>query len=676
MFEVARMHPEYAQQLGELQGTIDQNPQMMHPAHHLSIAAEVMWDPRIHRYQKTNLMHGLGYALRFMESPEYEGYMRQKLNLDNPSNFAKTAHFLELMQNMYNMGDEYSYGDDNIVVSRIRNVVSDVVESRRGSYLLNVRARQLLEVMDGRDYIWSDNDHVPFEITPGRFAYPHQDGIYMAEASETPRVEESIKNLQKADDAIREVMKTGQTTFSRSDPLMRARDTAYRSFGTLTPHKIGREDVALPTDGTAAEEELHDYAYMLSRPIRGIVKEDFGADITHLSLREQFRFLNYLKSVDLKNAQNVQQFTKSFGDDGLRTFLVTANDSALRDEVFEFAQSVPKEQAEGVFAAYGKLVSGIDGIGEYLREAFGREGADVEQQVVERLLTRARGVLAKSHEYKDEPEKLKALVDSVQAENVMFLESFKAIKSEGALKLEDVAAVRSNIISGQELLAEQNLLTAVEQIYAKNYDPEATKLLLDRFRTDLSQPGAQFFLISHQFEGRDIPIAFMLTLQQGERVHVSALNVEQEFSGARPGRVLIDKVSEMARAGKIVEAEAVPDVARAYISQWGCVGTGVERDADGAIVFNVELDARRSSALRSRDKAVYPVPRLAGMAADTFVPREDMQVIRCQTDEELLAKLAKPLASGYVLTQLMPRDGATLAVIERQRPTAVLPLAA
>src|SRR3989344_5443 len=164
IFNNARENPELTQELGEMEGMISQNPQMLHPAHLIDIASDVMWDPRIHSYLKSTMIHGLGYALRFMESPEYEGAITAKLDFTNADNFSNTAHFLEFMQNLYNIGDEYSYSGDNIVISRVRKSLESAVKKGQGSYLLNVRAQELLSDMDGSSRIWSRSDRVPFLI--------------------------------------------------------------------------------------------------------------------------------------------------------------------------------------------------------------------------------------------------------------------------------------------------------------------------------------------------------------------------------------------------------------------------------------------------------------------------------------------------------------------------------
>src|SRR3989338_4758065 len=90
LFSVALRHPEYVEELGEIQGQFENDIQILEPMEHLQIATGVMWDPRLDRSYKARMMHGLGYALRWTETPEYELSMNQRLNFNDQKNFYKS----------------------------------------------------------------------------------------------------------------------------------------------------------------------------------------------------------------------------------------------------------------------------------------------------------------------------------------------------------------------------------------------------------------------------------------------------------------------------------------------------------------------------------------------------------------------------------------------------------
>ncbi len=429
---------------------------------------------------------------------------------------------------------------------------------------------------------------------------------------------------------------------------------------------INTRDLVLDKDnanGNQNDDALAEQVYF-SELIRNQVGREFGVSLKDLSIREQFYLFEVVRGKTVGDIAPIMEFSREYGANGLRTFLVTAGDEQLRDKVFAFAKEVPEEEARKVFEAYGKLVGSIDSVGDYLRDAFGHTGEKATQEVTNRMLERGRSILAEASEHKNNLDQLNALVASTQAENALFLEAFKTIKNEGTLKLEDVVAVRSSIVPGQWVLNDKKLLDAVDGVYARNYPPERAAILLDRFHQDLSVPGARFYLISHIFEEKEIPIAFMLTAEKGESTYVSALNVEQEFSSARPGKILMDKIAEIARSGRIIEASATQDIARGYIAL-GCVADKIIHEDDGSIRFHVRGSRQISALLQSRDKNTYGTGRLVGMASETFDRERPIQVLRPKTADDLFSILQAPIAEGFVVTQIIPREGTILAVIEK-----------
>lgn len=157
--------------LREIANIIEQNPQMMHPRHLIDIAEDYASNPAVPGFLWQGIMGSLGYALRFFTESEYEKEISSRLDFEHQDNFGRTSRFLELVPALYNVGYEFSYHGDNIVVSRVRKALEDAVTEEKGNYLLFVRARALLEQMDGRDHVWSDQDRTPFLLSGKIYAW-------------------------------------------------------------------------------------------------------------------------------------------------------------------------------------------------------------------------------------------------------------------------------------------------------------------------------------------------------------------------------------------------------------------------------------------------------------------------------------------------------------------------
>jgi len=537
IFDTARMHPELASPLHEMEVDIGTKYQMIGVKQHVAIAADMVWDPRMPQPLRDELLRGLAFAMRGRTDAGYDQEIARHLDFTDSSQFSRTAHMLECLRDVYNMGDTER------VDERVRASIERALSENKGSYLLNVRAREILETMDGTDFTWSDRDIIPFELTPGKLAFPKTDGMYLVEQQEEKRVRDDVEAFRAIDRQLRSEYQLSNTV-SRS--TMRQRQILHASFAENTRHKIDSADVSLPTDAIQAEE-LHDHAYMLSKPVRLRIKEDFGAEITHLSLREQFRFLNYLKSVDLNNAQNVQEFTKSFGDDGLRTFLVTSSDEPLRKQVFDFAQSVPKkEQADAVFAAYGELVSGIDSMGDYLREAFGVESSEVAESVVAKQLDRARNLLAQAHEYKNNPGQLVALVNSVRADVGRFVDSFRILRQRGELpSAELIKDAASETLFARELAARSHDVERMEMITNQNYAtyPETMRTaVVDSFKSSLKRETTRFNMLYHKGEVASFLRFDEMYDDEGNlrELYFGSFNTDKAYGGGQLGEAMFE----------------------------------------------------------------------------------------------------------------------------------------
>ncbi|OGG52462.1 hypothetical protein A3H16_04120 [Candidatus Kaiserbacteria bacterium RIFCSPLOWO2_12_FULL_53_8] len=533
------------------------------------------------------------------------------------------------------------------------------------------------DIKEGVDRLPELYTSEPFELTTGTYAAFSEDRnrMYVASPEDSAKTHEIFRE-DLTQPYTTDKKKNRDWRESRAFRLLDIRHSIIDS-GTLLTDLYPREFAKDPA-------LLQDFITLTHPSVRKGIESPMSVLLSQLSIREQLQLLKYVRTANSSAFDELRIFGERFREPGLRTFLLTADDKELRQKVYEFTYTRfegDNRQGYGgyspvfgqidkiahkVFGAYGQLVKSIDSVGDYLREAFGNESSAAAEKIVERQLDRARNLLSSAYDSKSNPDQLLALIENANAENALFLDTYKTIKAENpGLRLEEIPAVQSSIMSGQELLSNQQLLDSVEKIYAKNYQPETAKLLLDRFRESLSDPDSKFDLIAHEFNGQPIPIAFMLTTESGNnRAYVSALNIDQEFAGARPGMILLQKVSAMARDGKVVEAVAAPDIARGYVLG-GCVANGIVRDVDGSVDFHVVFDSQINATLRSRDRNAYRTAQFVGMASEAFDPDRAIQVLRPTQKEELTEVLRVPLESGFVVTQFIPHDGTTLAVIEK-----------
>jgi len=334
IFDVARERPELAQELGEMEGMISQNPQMLHPSHLIDIASKVIWDPRIDSHLKSSMVHGLGYALRFMQSDEYEKSIAKKLDFSNTTNFSDTAHFLEFMQDLYNIGDDYSYDGDNVVISRVRESLQQAIEKKQGSYLLNVRGQELLAEMDGSSWVASGFDRVPFLITKDRYARHREDGLYVSAPEEQEHIEGLIADFETLEARLHPPQELVDAALARGErevwwtpdqDLMRERSAIYKSIDDAFTRRLSYEELAPEQNIFNTEQRLaegHDFAYLQRKPIRERIKNDFEIELSNLSLQDQYKLLRVLKTVEYgKTTPLLLDATRALWKTGVKDYL-------------------------------------------------------------------------------------------------------------------------------------------------------------------------------------------------------------------------------------------------------------------------------------------------------------------------------------------------------------------
>ncbi len=321
--------------------------------------------------------------------------------------------------------------------------------------------------------------------------------------------------------------------------------------------------------GDATDDRKYLYKYFSSYGMRRKVENDFGVSIASLHFAEQMEFMDLLNSADTENFAQYQEFCSLYGVDALRTFLVTNKDSVLRDKVFEFARATTPEQARAVFAAYGSLVESIDHMGEYLRESFGAQDTGAVGAVVERQLNRARKLLADAHTYKDEPERLVALAQSVQADIALFTDACRVLKTRNQLSLEQVRDGTLESVNAAQLQEVDctNMRDIWEYRYAGKYGAELEHELRTQFEKALASEQTTFYIYRYKGQIACYFSAEHIGISEDElpKKHLASFLTSQSFEGGMLGQAVMEQGIDQEQKGSVLVAESDVDIARTPI---------------------------------------------------------------------------------------------------------------
>jgi hypothetical protein len=371
---------------------------------------------------------------------------------------------------------------------------------------------------------------------------------------------------------LRRINKTAMHPFVYSDIL-------HRNFEFLKKrHQTEAQVAGIETlfTGTSTAPDSQ-YALLTSLSMRKKVEEQLGIEYTSLSALELLWLLSFLENTPVDQVIETRSFFDRYGVAGARTFLSMEHDRGMGDKILELTASSADEHLKSdIFLLYGAIIdAGSDAASAALAEKMGKA---------------ARDVLAWAHQYKDEPEKIRKILEKISVEGQVLLGTFRALAGEKKVQaVTEVAGVEYMQLNGAEVLRDVATLGPLEELYRSNYGNSKTQeTLIAAFRKNLGEPGA----LVHRILFRGKVVAFMLIVPKGEKkLHVSALNVAEELVGVKAGPELLKKVLDLVQEGNTIEAEATPELTERYEKQYGFKRQSKKPklDVDGEPIFKLEL---------------------------------------------------------------------------------------
>ncbi|MEI6238700.1 MAG: hypothetical protein WCP15_04170, partial [bacterium] len=264
-----------------------------------------------YEYFVEDALSSLNYVFTFHDADNAcSNYFKDKLDFDNPENFERTARVMDFLGRLFNLGQGEGFWSR--VGRKIADVLPIVLSNDGGSYLLQIKARELLENINkafrNMGYIYTEEDNTTFEIS---------------------------KNIKARHDSHGRLI-----IIDGSDP------SVSKSITDILPGNNMQEKMSL----------ARDYSYMMRPQMRRLIAKEFGVKLTELGLSEQVYFLDFIKSKPSKEVKDIQNFAKEYGKDGLRTFLSLQHGKDFGNKIVRFGNETEPTTVHTVFKKYGELV--------------------------------------------------------------------------------------------------------------------------------------------------------------------------------------------------------------------------------------------------------------------------------------------------------------------------------
>jgi ribosomal protein S18 acetylase RimI-like enzyme len=532
--------------------------------------ADMMWRPEVSSYFKTEAIHGLNYLLSFDHGGYYNQAIVDNLDFDNPDNFFRTATFLEFIKKLYNVSQDFSFSEDTAGVT-VGNVLKEAVDREKGSYLLNLRAQEIYNSVANRNQWIVDQDREPFLAEKNVYAFDFGQGLRLSQAKDFDKVSSLIKEYEEVEDQIQppqylidQAIAAGESwvNFTPDPYLIEQRRYAMEKIISCFKKELSASDVAVSPEARRVpvneeqEQALYDFKYLMSRPVREKIAEEFQVNFAELPLREKFYFLQFIKSQSAKDIAETKEFVRKFGNAGLRTFLSLEHDKNNGERIVKLGEKLEPEAAKEIFKKYGEIVGAAEKAGDYVKENFGGASPGEIDKVTENLLRRGKDLLAQFAEPVGKnknlpgPEVYRQL-EGIKTDILLFANTFKIVSAERPLEFSEIKGVELESKDSSELTMEDK--AAMKKIFIDNrpgYPPELLAKVLADFEAALAGGGKKFYFLRQNQE----IISFVRFDQiAADRLYLGSFNVQPEAKDQRIGGALLEATLAKEAKDKAVE---------------------------------------------------------------------------------------------------------------------------
>lgn len=442
-------------------------------------------------------------------------------------------------------------------------------------------------------------------------------------------------------------------------------------------------------EGTTEEERKKRNGYLreFKEGYFGFYDDDFfektGIRFNDLSFREQGWFLLANKHADEDERSRIESFAKSFGEDGLRTFLSLEFDGKMGSKILSIGDSLEKRSAAEVFARYADIVDASERADKEVREAIS-VGAGISEEEVNRvrlgMLDKSRRLLGDFFEASvngaaSDWNSINERLAHHRTDLAVFTSIFKSFaKDNPEVSFEDFKGLSFETVSGKEL-GESNGGKDAERMIAiaeRNYpdDQALRKLVVDSLREGLEKDNSEFYVLRRNGKA----ISFLRFDDEGDHYYAGSFNVDPDYRGSAIGEAMMRKAFDRKAAQKPLHGIADPGIAvcSKYVEDEGFVISGVDRsEANGQDVLGFEIvrDDRRNREYAYRGKSIDIRSEYSEQQAGT---RSDgtsvadlmktgkpfvMSFDREKETESFLATAERLMRDrGYVITRYAPQE--------------------
>jgi hypothetical protein len=460
--------------------------------------------------------------------------IQKRLDFNDEKKFGGTAAMLESFK-LFSIQQNYE-GENNVGII-IQEAIKKSLKSP-GSYLLRNRAEEILEIFKNKDLEFNNN---PFKISKDNYAFWDDEGL-------------KLINKETYDNKIRKIEEFKE--FKESDDSVGwEAHTKYEYFNNeiwgIGGRSIEQRDVLFKDEEIKNNYDLlFDFEFLQRSNQREKIEKDFNISLEQLTLKEQFQFLNHLKSKENEDFKRIESCCKRFGTPFARTFLsIEQGGKEMGGKILVLGEKLPKESADILFKTYGEIINTTNSIEQILKEILPEyiveESSDEILDIRKSLFVRAKDLLVTFYDKKDKNDvDLINDLDRYKAEILLYADTYKKLKESGKeITLEDIKNTQITILSQEE---KEKMSKNFWNITKANrpFIIEGSQEMKEReknFNLTIGNKNSDFYVLKY----KDNVISFCsFTPDEDGNLYIESLNTESEAKGSHIGSEFLPSVLE------------------------------------------------------------------------------------------------------------------------------------
>ncbi len=476
-----------------------------------------------------------------------------------------------------------TFNDANIM-ARFRGRMYSTTDSLAFAF---ARAIQFAEDMiNNESYLDTNYEDMlePFEIMHERYAVINGEGdqIYIANKELSARITEALNLNDKF--TLRENNKDMFDEHTMYDDPLTLNDLRYAimdSGDTVDEYITNTFGIG----DESRQDLINDYIKILSPHMRKVIKDDFSIDLLDLNIAEQFIFLNFFKRQPMISVDKVQQFTRQYGVNGIRTFLALDKlgedfGDLIVDIGNMFTELAEEHCGEIIFGHYVNLIDAIDGLEEYLEDTFASEMEEaVIQEVADGIRIRAanflRGIFKQLlGNTSDTNKKIVESIKKTTDDAILFTSAFRSLKLRDQIDWEQMKNVSLESMTSFDISKAPEMRSKMQNILRENYlssdlnySQEFINEIMGGMEESLRSANTTWYIL--QKDGEVVGFnKFEEEFDENgalKHIYFGSFNVRQDFGGGKLGEAILEtSLTEQKKKGVPIYAYCDP---RAPITQ-------------------------------------------------------------------------------------------------------------